>query len=426
MSSLQAADDDLPFQQYLLGASNPHMPDTVGERKIREEVTPLPPKYLKHDTAYDITPLMKSEFINYGASVRVRADSTWPADNMLALDDSQAEAVRACLTQELAVIQGPPGTGKTFIGLKVAEVLLLNSEVWSRASQRAGRLLGRLGPPRQNPILVLCYTNHALDQFLEGISSFEETNIVRVGSRSKNEALEKFNLNNLRRRMREAKELPRDIHGNIGRVKADMKGLNDDIMSVSVMMEATEKHVLSERELHEVLTETEMSVLESGYYAGVKPGRRHRPRSFLGEWLGLGSRVCDFPDQGPQPPISPQQTDENDLGEEQIDVEDEALLEQERRVGEDEEEVLDHLKRGRRERETKLRSLDLVEFDVKEEDQEKQSHEWQMSKAEKKRRKKMAKGELRKRSQMSDADRKANETLLWSLPISERWKLYRR
>ena len=406
------------------------MLDSMDERRIREAVTPLPPKYLKHETAYDISPLMKSEFVNYGASVRIRTGSAWPADNMLALDDSQAEAVRACLTQELAVVQGPPGTGKTFIGLKVAEILLLNSEVWSRASQRAGRLLGRLGPPKQNPILVLCYTNHALDQFLEGISSFEETNIVRVGSRSKNEALEKFNLNNLRRRMRETKDLPRDIHANIGRVKANMRGLTDDIMRVSVMMEATEKHVLSERELVEVLTDTEMSVLESGYYTEVKPGMIHRPRSFLGEWLGLGSRVCDFPDQGPEPPISPQETGEKDLGEEEIDVEDEALLEQERRVGEDEEEVLDHLKRGRRERETKLRSLDLaldlVQADVKEGGQDKQSHEWQMSKAEKKRRKRMAKAELGKRSQMSDAGRKANETLLWSLPIIERWKLYRR
>merc|ERR1719234_948127 len=137
-----------------------------------------------------------------------------------------------------------------------------------------------------------------------------------------------------------------------------------------------------------------------------------------------------FPDQGPEPLISQQQTDEKDLGEEEIDVEDEALLEQERRVGEDEEEVLDHLKRGRRERETKLRSLDLalnlVEADVQEEGQGKESHEWQVSKAERKKRKKMAKVELGKRSQMSDTARKANETLLWSLPVGERWKLYRR
>ena len=245
------------------------MLDITNGRRTIEVTTPAPPRYLRHETAYDITPLMKTEFADYGASVRIRVDNAWPADNMLALDDSQAAAVRACLKQQLAVIQGPPGTGKTFIGLKVAEVLLLNSEVWSRTSPRAGRLLGRLGPPKENPILVLCYTNHALDQFLEGISSFEDTSIVRVGSRSKNETLDKFNLNNLRRRMREAKELPRDIHSNIGRVNADMRGLQEHIIHVSVMMEASEKHVLSERELGNVLTETELNTLETGYYRGL-------------------------------------------------------------------------------------------------------------------------------------------------------------
>lgn len=47
------------------------------------------------------------------------------------------------------MIQGPPGTGKTFVALRIVEMLLLN-----RVSNR--------------PILVVCYTNHALDQFLEG------------------------------------------------------------------------------------------------------------------------------------------------------------------------------------------------------------------------------------------------------------------
>ena len=108
-------------------------------------------------------------------------------------------------------------------------------------------------------------------------------------------------------------------------------------------------------------------------------------------------------------------------------MEDEALLEQQRRVGEDEEEVLDHLKRGRREREAQLHSLDLVlNLGEGEVEQNKQSQEWQMSKAERKRRKRMAKVELGKRSMMSEAARKGNELLLWSLPISERWKLYRR
>lgn len=31
----------------------------------------------------------------------------------------QAEALKAALTRELALIQGPPGTGKTYLGVKM-------------------------------------------------------------------------------------------------------------------------------------------------------------------------------------------------------------------------------------------------------------------------------------------------------------------
>lgn len=42
--------------------------------------------------------------------------------------------------------------GKTHVGLKIAQALLENHEAWSQGC----------------PMLVVCYTNHALDQFLEG------------------------------------------------------------------------------------------------------------------------------------------------------------------------------------------------------------------------------------------------------------------
>ena len=44
------------------------------------------------------------------------------------------------------------------------------------------------------PILVICYTNHALDQFLSGIAAFSDAGVVRIGSRSKAEDLARFNL----------------------------------------------------------------------------------------------------------------------------------------------------------------------------------------------------------------------------------------
>jgi hypothetical protein len=44
------------------------------------------------------------------------------------------------------------------------------------------------------PILCVCYTNHALDQFLEALLDRGITKIVRVGSRSNSERLQGLSL----------------------------------------------------------------------------------------------------------------------------------------------------------------------------------------------------------------------------------------
>lgn len=62
------------------------------------------------------------------------------------LDRSQIRSVLHALRSEVGLIQGPPGTGKSFVGALAAKILLKDPE---------------------KRILVLSYTNHALDQFLE-------------------------------------------------------------------------------------------------------------------------------------------------------------------------------------------------------------------------------------------------------------------
>ena len=79
------------------------------------------------------------------------------------LDKCQAECFLAGLRQRLTLIQGPPGTGKSFIGALIAKAVDKFS---------------------LQKVLVVCYTNHALDQFLEdrldaGIPPHE---MVRLGS----------------------------------------------------------------------------------------------------------------------------------------------------------------------------------------------------------------------------------------------------
>lgn len=130
-------------------------------------------------------------------------DGDWPSPDELQLDPTQFQAYRAALTKEFAIIQGPPGTGKTFLGLKVVETLLRNPQHWwsHPLYNKDGNEVERGGP-----ILVVCLTNHALDQFLEGILKLllklepeNDPGLIRVGGRSKSESLEEFSL--ARRRM---------------------------------------------------------------------------------------------------------------------------------------------------------------------------------------------------------------------------------
>ena len=434
LQSLQEVQGELPFQRYIVGELT-KIPDPFSsqERKqTKNTLVPSAPKYLQSETTYDIRPLMKKEFVNYGKKVRVRVDAAWPAADMLSLDDSQQGAVVACLTRQLAIVQGPPGTGKTFIGLKVAEVLLLNSEVWSHGSLRGAGVvdLGERAPPQQSPILVLCYTNHALDQFLEGISSFQDTDIVRVGSRSKNPAMEKFNLNNLRSQMRSNKSLPRDIHANFGRIKSEMAHLHEQIQVISVMMEAADKHILSERELGSILSDNVIQVLEAGFWEaeGSFKLRGRQPKSFLGEWLGVGNRVADLSErlESSQPFQSEQPTFPEE--EDGVEIDEDAKFEEARRVGDDDQEVLDYLKKSRRERAERMNQLDLayeIHVDEEEDKDRNDNSGWQISKAERKRRKNWAKVELTKITRMTEKERELKEQLLWRLTSSERWKLYR-
>lgn len=109
---------------------------------------------------------------------------TWPTSKKLGLDESQYRALTGALTNKLMLIQGPPGTGKTFIGMKIASYLLENRKLWSLADD-----------PR--PMLVVCYTNHALDQFLTGLLSATGS-MVRLGGGCKEPKLEKKCIRNLR------------------------------------------------------------------------------------------------------------------------------------------------------------------------------------------------------------------------------------
>src|SRR5690348_12469623 len=71
---------------------------------------------------------------------------------------------------------------------------MANQRIWDPVSAAAR--------PQQlidcRPILLVCFTNHALDQFLEGIAEFMPTGLLRIGGRCKNKAIAKYTLAQVR------------------------------------------------------------------------------------------------------------------------------------------------------------------------------------------------------------------------------------
>ncbi|KAH9084293.1 hypothetical protein LEN26_001090 [Aphanomyces euteiches] len=111
-------------------------------------------------------------------------------ENDLILDGSQIDAFSAAMTEQVCLIQGPPGTGKSYVGARIVQGIL---------SQ----------PVSFGPILVVCYTNHALDQFLEGLIEDKIvplSSIVRIGGRSKSDILAPCTLHELRKKRSESRE----------------------------------------------------------------------------------------------------------------------------------------------------------------------------------------------------------------------------
>ncbi|KAH8689897.1 NFX1-type zinc finger-containing protein 1 [Talaromyces proteolyticus] len=163
----------LPFREWIL-------PDRVGGPSGAKLDVP-PPLYARH--AGFAFPL-KSILIS-GASTMSLCPSFSGNDHFslaeleekTELDRGQCVALVAALTREFAFIQGPPGTGKSYLGVKLMKVLL---DVKTSAN---------LGP-----IVVVCYTNHALDQFLEHLINTGIRKIIRVGGQSRSDLLENHNL----------------------------------------------------------------------------------------------------------------------------------------------------------------------------------------------------------------------------------------
>eukprot|EP00442_Polarella_glacialis_P035764 CAMPEP_0115145248 /NCGR_PEP_ID=MMETSP0227-20121206/62004_1 /TAXON_ID=89957 /ORGANISM="Polarella glacialis, Strain CCMP 1383" /LENGTH=1642 /DNA_ID=CAMNT_0002554733 /DNA_START=528 /DNA_END=5456 /DNA_ORIENTATION=- len=237
---------DVPFQNTLLHPQ----PD------------PCPPTFLKADSDMwhlkNIFQSVEKADSLVAAPKSFKILQEWPASlrESLDLDYSQLDAIQHALTNQMALIQGPPGTGKTFVGLKMVQAILENTR-----------------EIRHSPILVVCYTNHALDQFLEGIFKFNEK-MARIGSRSKSELMKTRNL----------KELMNEIQPSREYFQA-RKALMDrrDLLRAELTktLADVDRHTISAANAKEVLGETKFEQFYEGYLEFMAGDTAHLPEDAL-------------------------------------------------------------------------------------------------------------------------------------------------
>ncbi|XP_030067298.1 NFX1-type zinc finger-containing protein 1 [Microcaecilia unicolor] len=413
-------DEDIPFQKYIVQC----------ETEVSE------PRYLLMGGTYDFTALMENPLENdkkmrqiykdhvRAQNINILDPREWPSKEALHLDESQMKALQLALTKELAIIQGPPGTGKTFVGLKIAQALLTNDHVWQINLRRF-------------PVLVVCYTNHALDQFLEGIHKFLGSGIVRVGGRSSSEILKQFTLRELRNTRDFRRNIPLHLRRAYMDITRQMKQSEQKLHEGGQHLECSMRGVLQERFLEKYIEPHHWESLTNGrndelfcYQSGKQ--------SMILEWLGLGvttfvRNMADNP--GAENAAGQQEADEEEEGKDEdelIDIAEEADLIQADRVLEDDEAVKSRKKKENDDMKELANLLLAMELENEggggraEDTTGKNQAEgkWEVHRDQKKKMKQKVKVELRKLNAMTEAEL-IDIWDLWSLDLNSRWRLYR-
>ena len=307
LQEISSACDQIPFKPYIIGS--------------RPLSNILPPSYslYQKQLRFDL-----SEILCVRSVITLHNESSWPAAETTCLDQSQLEALKMALTKEVSVIQGPPGTGKTFIGLKIVEAFLRNRSVWDRN--------------REAPILVVCYTNHALDQFLEGILNLrigdQTPNIVRIGGRCKNDKLTGCILRNKVNEYKVSNVLPQGLLKKWGR-SYNMVAQHRNLINKVFKSPSDGEHQLLElQDLKDMMHDRHYQQLSDGSYP--------ISRKELDLWLDLYQPELAQPHSKIEEPMD---TDEYDAGEyglaevddSYIQVDNEAKMIEEDRILEGEE-----------------------------------------------------------------------------------------
>ncbi|XP_053575344.1 NFX1-type zinc finger-containing protein 1 [Bombina bombina] len=394
-------EQDVPFQKYIVQCQN-----EVGS-----------PRYLNMGTPYNLSCLVKQDVRLPSMKIKnvnILEPKEWPSRDDMGFDESQMEAVQLALTKELAIIQGPPGTGKTYVGLKIAQALLTNTNAWQFNEH-------------SYPVLVVCYTNHALDQFLEGIHHFLEKGIVRVGGRSNSEVLKDFTLRQLRSKPDFRRNLPQHLRRAYADVTTNMKMAEQKLHEGGQLLQCSMTGIIHERFLEKHIDELHWASLHNALDdEGFCIQSGYGKTSMIVEWLGLGITPYTRTTAPTGPEEEVEEEEEEGEEDELIEVPEEAdLIQAERVIEGDDESVRPKKRRNVVDTKELEQLLHAISIENKEPiNPQGEEGQWEMTRDQKRKRKQKMKNELKKVEAMKEEELEMVDDL-WSLDMSSRWRLYR-
>jgi len=144
------------------------------------------------------------------------------------------------------------GTGKTFIAIQIAKFLLANRKVFFpevKTGEQANSIHRRLVDLKLQddedendegedegftgyPVLVVCYTNHALDQFLEAVAKImremkmnPKDHLVRVGFQTKSDEMKELLMHKRFKEAESSERLPYSFRENLRRTRGHLSSL---------------------------------------------------------------------------------------------------------------------------------------------------------------------------------------------------------
>lgn len=221
-----------------------------------------PPEYIKEHPILDI----RSGLTGFEEEGKVNVLEAWPESPAGDLDATQWAALEQVLTKKLSIVQGPPGTGKTFVSVVALRILLSNMKE---------------GDP---PIFIAAQTNHALDQLLNHISTFER-NYIRLGARSSDLEIKKRTLFAVRQR-----EPAATIQGSVfGSARKRYRNFTTTISELLQPFSQEDEFLPLPSSLflkYETLTQEQYDSLEEGASGWIRPGTEDDNVDPMVAWIG--------------------------------------------------------------------------------------------------------------------------------------------